>query len=271
MRSLALRVLVLVLALAQPVVAAWVQTGLGGATLGELLDRHPAHVVPASYTLAIAAPIFALAIACAVHQLRGPHRRDATLGRIAPALAAAYAATSAWMLAFQGELFVTGVLLVLLAMVALALAAAEVQRHPPAGTPNARRLVRAAIGLHLGWASVGVIALAGHASEAYGWSGFGLDQRFWSYFAVTMGGFATAGAVGALRGGLAFAAGALWAFLGIAFAQWTEARPASAPAVGTAALFAASLIAVSYAVSAGKRRADERRLWMRRGRLSSLA
>jgi len=144
-------------------------------------------------------------------------------------------------------------------------------RHPPAGTPNARRLVRAALGLHLGWASVGLIALAGHAAEAYGWSGFGLDQRFWSYVAVTMGGFATAGAVGALRGGLAFAAGALWAFLGIAFAQWTEVRPASAPAVGTAALFAAALIAVSYAVSAGKRRADERRLWMRRGRLSSLA
>ena len=86
-----------------------------------------------------------------------------------------------------------------------------------------------------------------------------------------MGGFTTAGAVGALRGGLAFAVGALWTFVGIALAQWSGARPASAPAVGTAALFAAVLVAVSYVVSAGKRRADERRLWMRRGRLSSLA
>lgn len=271
MRPLALRVLVLVLAVAQPIVAAWVQSGRGGATLGELLDRHPAHVVPAVYTLAIAAPIFALSIAYGIHQLRAAHRDDATLGRIAPALVAAFAATSAWMLAFQAELFVTGVLLVLVAVVALGLAASEVQAHPPAGTRTARRLVRAAVGLHLGWASVGLLAVAGHAAEAYGWSGFGLDQRFWSYFAVVMGGFAAAGAVGALRGSLALAAGATWGFLGIAVAQWTEARAASAPAVGTAALFAASLIAVSYVIAAGKRRSDERRLWMRRGRLSSLA
>lgn len=268
MRSLALRIVVLVLAIAQPLIAAWVQGGAGGPTLGALLDRHPAHVVPASYALAIGAPYFALGIALGVLLVMRSHRRDPALDRIAPALAAASFATSLWMIVFQRELFVTGVVLIAGAVGALALAAAEVQHHPPAGPRHVGGLVRATLGLQLGWGCVGLLGLAGHAAEAYGWSGFGLDQRFWAYFAVVMGGFAVAGAVGALRGNAAFAGAAIWGFLAIAAAQWSGARAESAPAVGTAALFSAALVAVSALVAVGKRRSDERR-WVRRGRLGA--
>jgi hypothetical protein len=268
MRSLALRLVVLVLAVAQPLVAAWVQSGAGGPTIGALLDRYPSYVVPASYALGLAVPHFALGIALGVLFVLPSRRADRALDRIALPVAAASFATSLWMIVFQHELFVSGVVLVAGAVAALALAAAEAQAHPPAGPPHVRGLVHATLGLQLAWASIGLLALAGHAAEAYGWSGFGLDERFWAYVAVVMGGFAMAGSVAALRGNPAYAAAAIWGFLAIAAAQWSSAREQAAPSVGTAALFAAMLVAISASVAAGKRRADRRR-WVRRGRIGS--
>jgi hypothetical protein len=267
MGSLALRVLVLVLALAQPLVAWLVQSRVLGPTIGEHLEHHPALFVPAPPTLAIAVPIFGLDLACAVVQATGWRRDDPRFDRLAMPVAVAFAATSAWMIVFPRDSFLIGIALVAVVVAALGIAAARAQGDHH-GRTAVGRLLRAALGLHLGFASVLVLALVHHAAEAYGWSGFGLDQRFWAYAAVALGGFLAGGAVGALRGNIGYAAGAITGFVGIALAQWTGPREGTAPTLGTAAMVAAVLVAMSSLVAVAKRASDHEH-WVRRGKRNS--
>lgn len=265
MQPLALRMLVLVLALAQPLVALLVE--LRGPGVAALLGRYPALVVPAAPALLLAAPIFALGIALAGVLLLPSYHGDPRLDRITTPTAVGMAATSAWMIVFHDQRIVSGVLLALIAVGALAVAAARAQQVMPRRWPVGR-LVRGALGLHLGFASVLLIGLIDQATRAYGWSGFGLDHRFWAYFAVAMGGFAAAGAVSALRGNLGYAVGAITVFAGVALAQWVGPRAGTAPALGTAALFASVLVAMASMIAVAKRASDHR-LWVRRGRRDS--
>lgn len=265
MHSLALRLLVLLLALAQPIIALLVE--LEGTGFTAVLDRYPALVMPASPALLLAVPIFALDIALGVLLLMPLRREDPRLDRITMPVAVGMAATAAWMFVFDRQQLASGVLLALVAVSALAVAAARAQEVLPRRWPLGR-LVRGALGLHLGFASVLVLGLIDQTMHAYGWGGFGLDHRFWAYFAVAMGGFAAAGAVSALRGNLGYAVGAITAFAGVALAQWVGPRAGTAPALGTAALFASVLVAMSSMVAVAKRASDHR-LWVRRGRRDS--
>jgi len=261
MRSLVLRVMVLLLAAAQPVVA-FVLFVRSDLHLGALLARHSSHVMPAPYAFGIAIPIFALSIAYGVAQLLRARRDDPMLAAVAVPLALAFFATSLWMVAIAGALYLAAVLVAFGLVVSLGVAAARTQL-PPARSPAVETLLRTTVGLASGWAAVGLLGTVGMAMAAYGWAGFGLDHRSWSYFAITLGGFAASGAVAALRGSLAFALGAIWGFVAIAVAQWIGPRAGSAPTVGTAALFAALLVAISGVVAVAKRDSDQR-LWARR-------
>src|SRR5690606_4750992 len=93
----AMRMLVLLSALAMPLVAWFAQSGSFGPDNGEISDRYPTLLVAAGYAFSIWSLIFLLDLVHAVRQLRGPGREDPLLGRIAPATAAGFILTTAWM------------------------------------------------------------------------------------------------------------------------------------------------------------------------------
>ena len=79
-----MRVLVLLFALAMPVVSWWSQSGAFGPDNGTVSDRYPTLLVAAGYAFSIWGLIFLLDLVYAAWQATGRRRDDALLGRIAP-------------------------------------------------------------------------------------------------------------------------------------------------------------------------------------------
>ena len=89
-----MRLLVLLCALAMPIVAWLSQTGAFGPDQAEISNRHPTLLVAAGYAFSVWGLIFLLDVAYAVWQTTGTRRADAVLGRIAPVAAAGFALTA---------------------------------------------------------------------------------------------------------------------------------------------------------------------------------
>src|SRR3546814_11196723 len=92
-----MRLLVLLTALAMPVVAWLSNTGAFGPDNGTISDRYPTLLVAAGYAFSIWGLIFLLDAAYAIWQRTGERRRDATLDRVAPWAAAGFLLTTNWM------------------------------------------------------------------------------------------------------------------------------------------------------------------------------
>src|SRR5690606_40769345 len=100
-----MRILVLLAALAMPVVAFLSQRGVFGPDNGEVSARYPTLLVAAGYAFSIWSLVFALDLVHALRQLRARWRDDPLLARIAPATAAGFALTALWMPLFSQGLF----------------------------------------------------------------------------------------------------------------------------------------------------------------------
>ena len=96
-----MRILVILLALAMPVVAWLSNTGTFGPDNGAVSDRYPTLLVAAGYAFAIWGLIFLLDLIYAFWQSRRSLRDDPTLQEVAPWAAAGFALTTAWMPLFS--------------------------------------------------------------------------------------------------------------------------------------------------------------------------
>lgn len=145
-----MRLLVLLCALAMPIVAWLSQTGAFGPDQAEISNRHPTLLVAAGYAFSVWGLIFLLDVAYAVWQTTGTRRADAVLGRIAPVAATGFALTAVWMPLFSAGLFWVCVLVIFAALAALAWCAVQLSGDAGRG----RRLAWVALSLHAGWLSL---------------------------------------------------------------------------------------------------------------------
>ena len=100
-----MRLLVLLAAIAMPVVAWLTNSGTFGPDNGTMSDRYPTLLVAAGYAFAIWGLIFLLDLAYAAWQLTGERKQDPTLSHIAPWAAAGFALTTIWMPLFAMSQF----------------------------------------------------------------------------------------------------------------------------------------------------------------------
>ena len=96
-----MRILVLLFAIAMPIVAWLSNNGSFGPDNGTMSDRYPTLLVAAGYAFAIWGLIFLLDLVYAGWQLSGHRKTDDTLSRIAPWAAAGFALTAVWMPLFS--------------------------------------------------------------------------------------------------------------------------------------------------------------------------
>ncbi|MDQ3039418.1 MAG: hypothetical protein M3Q51_07415, partial [Pseudomonadota bacterium] len=92
-----MRLLVLLTALAMPLVGWLSNNGTFGPDNGTISDQYPTLLVAAGYAFAIWGLIFLLDIAYGIWQLTGSRKTDPTVTRIAPWAAAGFALTTLWM------------------------------------------------------------------------------------------------------------------------------------------------------------------------------
>ncbi|HEX2083238.1 MAG TPA: hypothetical protein VHF86_07125, partial [Xanthomonadaceae bacterium] len=96
-----MRLLVLLLSLAMPVVAFLAQRGAFGSDTGSVSDLYPTLLLASGYAFAIWAVIFLLDLVYGVWQASGERRTDPTVAHVAPWAAAGFALTALWMPLFS--------------------------------------------------------------------------------------------------------------------------------------------------------------------------
>ena len=235
-----MRLLVLLAALAMPVVAWLTNNGTFGPDNGTMSDRYPTLLVAAGYAFAIWGLIFLLDLAYAGWQATGARRQDPTLARVAPWAAAGFALTTLWMPLFAMAQFWL-CLLVIFGALACLVRCALLLSDDPAPIHGQRAWAWLPLSLHAGWLSLAAWLNLAQVIVAYRLLPTD-DMLGWSLVL-----FALAAAMLLLlnrrmRGNLPYVAAALWALAAVYVKQSASALPgaqtAAWAAVGIAAVLA---------------------------------
>ena len=239
-----MRMLVLLAAIAMPVVAWFSNQGAFGPDQSEISSRYPLLVQPAGYAFSIWSLIFLLDIVYALRQATGARKRDRLLARIAPATALGFVCTTLWMPVYAQEWLWLCVLLIFVALGTLLWAAWTAHRG------HADLWTRTALGLHAGWLSIA--AILNLAQALLGEGVIPADpgnQLGWSFVLLAVAAVLALAANAAMHGAFSYALAAAWGFVGVTVAL---ARGDEAPMAGWTALALALALVVQT-------------VWLRRG------
>lgn len=230
-----------VLAITQVTMAALSSTGVfGGASVGAISDRFDSSVVPAGYTFAIWSVIYPLSLAYAVYQARPAVRTDPRLRRTGWWTAAAFAASSVWIVAFQQEVFVLAQAVIAVLLVTLAVAYGRLLGADRSRRPVERVLVDGHAGLYLAWATVATLAGASQTLLSLGGEA-PAGSPGWGILVLLVGGGVAAWVTTVAGGEAAYPAAVVWGLAGVAVGQFTSSAP-----VGVVAVLAALLVVAAF-------------------------
>lgn len=233
-----MRLLVLLFALAMPLVAWMSQVGAFGPDNATVSGRYPTLLVAAGYAFSIWGLIFLLDLVYAVWQVTGRRRDDRMLGRIAPATAIGFALTAAWMPLFSHGLFWLCLLVIFGALACLAWAALRLSAATPA--EGSRLWAWLPLSLHAGWLSLAAFLNLAQVIVAFEWLSAS-QQLPWS---LALFGLAAAMLLvlnHGMRGNVAYALAALWALVAVYVKQSGNGLPGAATAAWVALAIAAGL------------------------------
>lgn len=253
-----MRAIVLVLALAMPLVGWLSNTGLLGPTNGEISDRYPTLIVAAGYAFSIWGPIFLLDVLFGIAQAR-VHAPDERLRRIRVLTAAGFALTSLWMLVFTRQWFWLALAIIwgsLGCLLGAAWLASDTRAHPRG--PWWQWLP---LSLHAGWVSLAVFLNVAQVVVAFHL--LPVDRMLpWTLVLLALAGLLLLVVVVKLRGNPWYTLAAVWGLLGVHAKQQASALP-GADMAAHIALVLAVLVALT-ALAAGVPGWRARRLRHRR-------
>lgn len=200
-------------------------------------------VVPAPYAFSIWGPIFALALAWGIWQMRPAQRADPRLDRLRGPAAAALALMLLWMVAAQLTPNGWHLLAIILALLAAALTAFLRAAALPRQGGGWRWIVRPLFGLLAGWVSAAsIVNLSGAAAtEGFDWGG--TDPALVAMGLILLAAWIGAAVLRRGRGDLWYAGALLWALLAIILAKGAPAAVAVTAGLGMLIVAAAAWLA----------------------------
>lgn len=239
-----MRLLVLLLSLAMPVVSWFSQQGAFGPTNGVISDRYPTLVVAAGYAFSIWGLIFLWDVVFGFWQLSRKRQAGGALDRIRLPAALGFALTTLWMPVFSNQVFWLAWLIIWASLACLAVCAVRLSRDP-APEPGQRWFALAPLSLHAGWLSLAAILNTAQVIVAYRW--LPTDRMLGWSTALLLAAAALLLALNLrMRGNLAYVAAALWALVAVYVKQSASslagADTAAWMAVGIAVLLAAQTV-----------------------------
>jgi hypothetical protein len=208
-----MRLLVLLTAIAMPVVAWLSNSGSFGPDNGTMSDRYPTLLVAAGYAFAIWGLIFLLDLAYAAWQLTGSRKSDDTVARIAPWAAAGFALTALWMPLFSMAQFWLCLLVIFAAMACL-VRCALILSHDR--TPQEGQWMWAwlPLSLHAGWLSLAAFLNLAQVIVAYRLAST-TEQLPWSLVLFALAGLMLLMLNLRMRGNVDYVIAALWALVAV--------------------------------------------------------
>lgn len=211
---------------------------LNGKNTGEISDSFDVYFVPAGYVFSIWSVIYLALIGYAVYQALPAQRTDRRLRSIGYLFVLSNIANSAWIFLWHYEYFAATLVVMTILLLTLIAIYRRLNRGNWNPTTAQKWLVKIPFSIYLGWITVATIANATSVLDYVGWGGFGIAPEVW---AVIM--LAVATGVGLLfslrKGDVAYVLVLIWAFVGIAVAQWDT------PLVAWTALIAAVVLGIS--------------------------
>lgn len=205
-----MRWIVLLAALAMPVVAWLSQTGQFGPTNGAISDRYPTLLVAAGYAFSIWGLIFLLDVVFGLWQLR--RRTPDFNARVRGWATVGFALTAAWMPVFSQQAFLPALAIIWAALLCMAVAA--VRAAPLNATAGQRAFAAYPLALHAGWLTMAAFLNTAQVIVAYGW----LDTANMLPWSLVLLGLATLLAWCMnllLRGHYAYPVAVIWALVGV--------------------------------------------------------
>jgi hypothetical protein len=219
-----MRYLVLLFAIAMPLISWFSQQDAFGPDNGTISDRHPTLLVAAGYAFAVWGLIFLLDLVFALWQLR----RQALLpARVRGLAAAGFALTAAWMPVFSQQMFWLALLIIWAALGCL-VAAMLIAQHG-----RASRVARVPLSLHAGWLSLAAFLNTAQVIVAYRWLDT-TDMLGWSLVLFALAAALLLGVNQRMRGNFAYAAVALWGLAAVHVKQSQATLPGADVAAWTA-------------------------------------
>ncbi|CAN5678035.1 hypothetical protein BH23PSE2_BH23PSE2_11370 [soil metagenome] len=234
-----MRILVLLCALAMPLVAWFSQTGAFGPDNAVISGRYPTLLVAAGYAFSVWGLIFLLDLVFGVWQLRPRQRDHALLTRLRPAAAAGFALTAAWMPIFSQQRFWLALLVIWSSLACLLYCAILLSRHHSTHAGE-RAWAWLPLSLHAGWLSLAAFLNTAQVIVAYqllptddmlGWSS--------ALFAAAAALLLVANV--RMRGNWVFVAVAVWGLVAV----YRQQSASGLPGASTAAWIAAGIAVVA--------------------------
>ena len=236
-----MRLLVLLLSLAMPLMAWLSQRGTFGPDNGTISNQYPTLLVAAGYAFAIWGVIFALDVVYGAWQATGRRRQDETLARIAPAAAAGFALTAAWMPLFSLGHYWLCLVVIFGALGCLAYGALVLSTD---AMPHRGQRLWAwlPLSLHAGWLSLAAFLNLAQVVVAYRLLSTD-NQLPWSLVLFAIAATVLLVINGRMRGNLAYTAAALWGLAAVYVRQSQSALPGGQTAAWVAVAIAVLLAA----------------------------
>ncbi len=230
-----MRWIVLLAALAMPVVSWFSQAGMFGPTNGAISDRYPTLLVAAGYAFAIWGLIFLWDVLFGLWQLR--HRKPDIAG-VRPWAAAGFVLTAAWMPVFSNQWFLPALAIIWAALACLLVAA--FRAAPALASGGQRAWAAYPLALHAGWLSMAAFLNTAQVIVAYQWLPTA-DMFGWSVVLLALATLLAWWANHRLRGHFAYPAAVVWALVGVHIKQSDWTLP-GADTVSVLALAVAALL-----------------------------
>ena len=240
MPSALVRYLVLLCALAMPIVAWFSQRGAFGPDNGTLSDRYPTLIVAAGYAFAIWGPIFFLDAVFGFWQAFLAKARDAgVLRRVVPAAGAGFALTAAWMIVFPMQLFWVALAVIWLDLACL-LYCADILARERSRSTGSTWAALLPLSLHAGWLGLAAFLNLAQVIVAYRLLSTS-DMLGWSLLLLLSAVLLLLACNRRMRGNAAFAFAGIWGLAGV-YVKQSGSELAGAGTVATVAAVAACLL-----------------------------
>ena len=256
-----MRVLVLLLALAMPVVAYFNQRGAFGPDNGQISNQYPTLLVAAGFAFAIWGLIFLLDAVFGVWQLRAKARSNAALARVRPWAAGGFALTAAWMPVFSmgraDNMMFWWALAIIWGALACMARAAIILSDDRTPMPGQRWLADVPLSLHAGWLSLAAFLNTAQVIVAY--QLLPTDRMLpWSLPLQVTAGVVLMALNARMRGNIPYALAAVWGLVAAWFKQKDSDLPGAEVAAMVALVVAITLVAQTAWLRLRRRRVSTR-------------
>lgn len=250
-----MKLLLILAALAMPVIAWFSQQGTFGPDNGTISDRYPTLIVAAGYAFAIWGPIFALDLGFAVWQALTRQRTVARQRLLHLLTALGFALTASWMIVFSQQWFWLALIVIWGALACMVGAAWLMARD--AGPRGASWLGRVPVGLHAGWLSLAVFLNTAQVIVAFRLLPT-TEMLPWSLALWAVAGVVLLCVNAALRGHPAYGVAVLWGLVGV-YVKQSNSPLIGASSSGHVALGLAALVLVQTALLTWRAQARQQR------------